>query len=68
LNSYRHTLGNKGVDSFGFLDLGGASIQTAFVPANQHYVLSNFFPLVFNGTSEIRLYAKSKNEKMMKES
>jgi Golgi nucleoside diphosphatase len=64
LNALRGSLGNGGYNSVGFLDLGGASMQMTFLPSAGHHVLADFYPFVINGTSEIRLYAKSKKEKI----
>jgi len=59
LNTIRNSLESHGDRSFGVLDLGGASLQVAFVPAEGHYVLEHFFPMQLNTNNAISLYAKS---------
>ncbi|EER15043.1 Ectonucleoside triphosphate diphosphohydrolase, putative [Perkinsus marinus ATCC 50983] len=62
LNADNRTLAGYNQDaSLGWLDMGGASFQVAFVPTRAHYVLQNLFPLALSprGYSSIRLYTKS---------
>ena len=54
------TLSENGFrDSIGVIDLGGASLQVAFVPTKGHYVLEHFFPMDIQLKNPISLYAKS---------
>ena len=60
VNIMRNSLSEYGEnDSVGILDLGGASLQVAFVPPKGHYVLEHYFPMDIDPNNPISLYAKS---------
>ena len=59
LNTVRNSMALHGEHSVGVLDLGGASLQVAFVPEKGHYVLEHFFPMELDTRNGIGLYAKS---------
>jgi apyrase len=60
INALRGRLGiDRGQSTYGVIDLGGASLQIAFVPDESHYVLQNCYPLTLTDQSEYRLYSKS---------
>jgi apyrase len=59
VNTYKNTTHNHHGESYGILDLGGASLQVSFVPQEGHYVLEHFFPMDINKKHPVDLYAKS---------
>lgn len=61
VNALKGTLGSSdgGADTYGVIDLGGASAQVSFIPEQNHYVLQNCYPLSLTDTCAYRTYAKS---------
>ena len=60
VNALKGVLGHdSGESTYGIIDLGGASMQVAFVPEVNHYVLQNCYPLTLTDQTTYRLYAKS---------
>lgn len=60
VNSLINVLGqDRGESTYGVIDLGGASLQVAFVPETNHYVLQNCYPISLTDQTNYRLYSKS---------
>lgn len=58
LNAELGVLNNPGTDSYGVLDLGGASFQITFMPLEGHQVLQQAYPMLLHGRQS-NLYAAS---------
>jgi len=58
LNAQLGMLGQPGDETFGVLDLGGASLQVTFLPVDSREVLQHSYPVILRGR-QTNIYASS---------